>query len=83
MVVDVMMCEPCREKHGHQLMPSPGSPTFCYRCGGPEEIYSEPAITPVIHHLCPRCLPERAARYVDGNFETPLKQPEVEASTPV
>lgn len=74
-VVDTMMCEPCIEKHGHALMPSPGSPTFCYRCGGPEEIYIAPGISPAIHHICPRCLPERTARYKAGDFETPMRQP--------
>jgi len=78
-VVEFMMCEPCRSIHGHHLMPSPGAPTFCYRCGGAEDIFIEPATTPVIHHICTRCLPERAIRYRAGDFEVPLKQPEVEA----
>lgn len=82
-VVDVMMCEQCQQKHGHRLMPTPGSATFCYRCGGAEDIFIEPATTPVTHHLCSRCLPERAARYRAGDFETPLKQPVVEAPAPV
>lgn len=81
-VVDVMMCEPCRVKHGHRLMPTPGSPTFCYRYGRSEEIYVEPGITPATHQLCSRCLPERAARYREGNFEIPLKQPAVEVPAP-
>jgi hypothetical protein len=80
-VVDTMMCEACVEKHGHPLMPSPGSQSYCYRCGGPEKTFTEPGTTtPVIHHICPRCLPERAARYTKGDFETPLKQqPPVQA----
>lgn len=74
-VVDTMMCEKCIEIHGHPLMPKPGSPTFCYRCGGPEETFEAPGISPAIYHLCPRCLPERAARYRSGDFETPMRQP--------
>lgn len=72
-VVDTMMCEACVEKHGHPLMPSPGSPTFCYRCGGAEEVYEAPGISPAIYHICSRCLPERAARYRKGDFETPIR----------
>src|SRR5947209_4117834 len=61
-VVEVMMCESCQAEHGHALMPSPGAPTFCYRCGRPEEVFIEPGTTPVTHHICPLCLPDRAAR---------------------
>ncbi len=56
-VVEYMMCEPCRERHGHALMPSPGSPTYCFRCGRKEEIFVEPSISPITHHLCVHCLP--------------------------
>jgi hypothetical protein len=79
-VVDTMMCEACREVHGHALMPSPGSPTHCYRCGGLEEIFEGPGISPVIYHVCPRCLPERVARYRKGDFETPMRTPGAESS---
>src|SRR5579859_3773696 len=37
--VSCMMCESCREMHGHDLVPTPGAPTFCYRCGGPDELF--------------------------------------------
>jgi hypothetical protein len=73
-VVEYMMCEPCREKHGHALMPMPGSPTFCYRCGQEEEIFTEPSTTPITHHLCTHCLSERAERYRQGDFAAPPKQ---------
>ena len=67
-VVTVMMCDSCREAHGHDLIPISGSATFCYRCGGPDEIFITPGMSPITHHVCPRCLPERAARFRDGNF---------------
>jgi hypothetical protein len=69
-VVDTMMCEDCREKHGHALMPAPGEPTFCYRCGGPEEVFVTPGISPATYHICPQCLPERYARYQAGDFDS-------------
>lgn len=81
-VVDFMMCESCREIHGHALMPSPGSPTFCYRCGQEEEIFMEPSITPITHHVCTRCLPERAERYRRGEFGTPEKVPDETEEAP-
>lgn len=71
-IVDTMMCESCREKHGHALMPSPGAPTFCYRCGGPEEVFVTPGISPATYHLCPVCLPDRYARYQQGDFDSDL-----------
>lgn len=74
-VVDAMMCEPCQEKHGHTLMPLPGSPTFCYRCGRPEEVFIEPSTTPITHHICPHCLPERSTRYRAGDFAEPQRTP--------
>lgn len=80
-VVEFMMCEPCREKHGHALMPSPGAPTFCYRCGQEEEVFIEPSTTPITHHLCIRCLPERAERYRRGEFGIPEKVPDVAPTT--
>ena len=70
-VVDVMMCEECQKIHGHPLMPTPGAPTFCYRCGRLEEVFTEPGTTPMTHHLCPHCLPDRVARYRAGNFADP------------
>jgi hypothetical protein len=79
-VVEYMMCEPCRKRHGHKLMPSPGSPTYCFRCGRKEEIFIEPSISPITHHLCVHCLPERAERYRSGDFAPPPKEPvEVES----
>lgn len=74
-VVDSMMCEPCREKHGHALMPRPGEPTFCYRCGREEEVFVAPGISPATYHICAHCLPDRYERYKAGDFETPPKQP--------
>lgn len=79
-VIASMMCEPCQEAHGHALMPSPGSPTYCYRCGTLEEVSMEPATTPITHHICPRCLPDRATRYRAGDFAEPVKAP-VEAES--
>jgi|SRR5579875_1270864 len=69
--VTVMMCDSCRELHGHDLIPAAGSATFCYRCGGPDEIFQTTDIWPETYHVCPRCLPDRAARYRDGNFDPP------------
>ena len=77
-VVDTMMCPSCVEKFGHPLMPSPGAPTFCYRCGGAEEVYHATGIAPATYHICPRCLPERTARYRSGDFEVPMRVPVVE-----
>ncbi|MDQ2743840.1 MAG: hypothetical protein M3Z66_16305 [Chloroflexota bacterium] len=79
-VVAVMMCEPCRARHGHQLIPESGEPSFCYRCGGPDEIFIELCFSPVTYHVCPRCIPERAARYRAGNFE--LQEPVPPAPPP-
>lgn len=72
-VVDTMMCEACREMHGHSLMPTPGSPTYCYRCGTLEQSFVAPGTSPATYHVCPRCLPDRAARYGMGDFEPPQK----------
>ena len=66
--VTVMMCDECQVRHGHALMPAPGTPSFCYRCGGPDEIVVEKSFSPVTYHLCPRCVPERLARYRAGDF---------------
>ena len=66
--VTVMMCESCVEEHGHALMPKSGSQSYCYRCGGPDELFIEQGISPVTYHVCPRCVPDRAARYRAGNF---------------
>ena len=71
-VVDSMMCEACQEKYNHALMPSPGAPTFCYRCGTQEEVFVAPGTSPATYHICPRCLPDRAARYRAGDFEDPV-----------
>jgi NMD protein affecting ribosome stability and mRNA decay len=79
--VDTMMCDSCIEIHGHRLMPKPGSPTFCYRCGGPEDLFESPGISPTLYHVCPRCLPERVARYRSGDFETPMRVPGAEIKT--
>ena len=78
-VVEVMMCESCVREHNHPLIPTPGAPTFCYRCGSPEEVFIEPGTPPVTHHICERCLPDRAARYRAGNFEPVTATTETEA----
>jgi hypothetical protein len=70
-VITVMMCETCRERYGHQLVPPPGAPSFCYRCGARDVIFVEREFSPITHHLCPRCMPDRVARYSAGNFEPP------------
>ncbi|GAC1520252.1 MAG: hypothetical protein NVS2B16_27190 [Chloroflexota bacterium] len=71
--VTVMMCEDCQTQHGHALMPLPGAPSFCYRCGEPDTLVVEEGFSPVTHRLCPRCVPERLARYSAGNFRTPVQ----------
>lgn len=75
-VVTVMMCDACRVVHGHDLIPKSGSDTFCYRCGGPDEIFVTTGIAPETHHVCPRCLPDRAARYRQGDFVPPVPEAE-------
>jgi hypothetical protein len=72
----VMMCEACRGIHHHSLMPQPGSPTYCYRCGTLEEVFIEPGTSPATHHVCPRCLPDRVVRYRSGDFAEPVRVPE-------
>ncbi|GAC1626056.1 MAG: hypothetical protein NVS4B2_05080 [Chloroflexota bacterium] len=81
-VVDAMMCESCQQQHNHALMPSPGAPTYCYRCGSLEEVYVAPGVSPATYHICARCLPDRAARYRSGDFEVPQKVavPEAESA---
>ena len=68
--VTTMMCAACQTQHGHVLIPGSGAPTFCFRCGGPDVIVVEKGLSPVTHHLCPRCVPDRYARYRAGNFRT-------------
>jgi hypothetical protein len=70
-----MMCEPCRTIHGHPLIPSPGAPTFCYRCGTPEELFTSEEQGHPTYHVCPRCLPDRVARYRAGDFDPPDSTP--------
>src|SRR5689334_15488815 len=53
--VSVMMGDPCRALHGHDLIPTPGSTTYCYRCGGLDEIFVSRGHCPETHHVCPRC----------------------------
>jgi len=69
--VTFMMCAACRERYGHDLIPPAGVATFCYRCGGPDEIFVTEDPWPETHHVCPRCLPDRAARFRSGNFAPP------------
>ena len=73
--VTTMMCEACQQRHGHALMPQAGAPTFCFRCGGRDVIVVEGGFSPVTHHLCPRCVPDRLARFRSGNFRTPQENP--------
>ncbi len=80
--VAIMMCASCREKHGHELIPASGAVTFCYRCGGEDEIFLSKGMSPVTYHVCPRCVPERVARYRTGDFETPPPPPPAEQSPP-
>jgi len=68
--ITAMMCEPCQERFGHALVPGPDAQSFCYRCGSPDVIVIEHSFSPVTHRLCPRCVPERLARYRAGNFRT-------------
>jgi hypothetical protein len=76
-----MMCEDCQKRHGHALMPSPGAPTFCYRCGGPDVIVIEKGMSPITYHLCPRCVPDRVARFRKGDFAAPKFEPPAETPT--
>ncbi len=79
-VVDRMMCEECTRVHGHPLIPQPGAPTFCYRCGRREDTFIAPGISPTTHHVCPNCLPARHHRYGEGDFEEPPPEEEKEES---
>jgi hypothetical protein len=72
-IVAVMMCEACQERHGHALMPASDAPSFCYRCGGKDEIFVENGLSPITYHVCPRCVPDRVARYRAGDFEPPKR----------
>ncbi len=71
--VTVMMCGPCRRLHGHQLVPASSAPSFCYRCGGPDATFVSVGrgTSPTSYRICPRCVPDRAARYRRGDFERP------------
>jgi hypothetical protein len=73
--ISTMMCAPCREFHGHDLVPRSDAPSFCYRCGGEDEVFIEEDIRPITHRVCPRCVPERAERYRAGDFATPVPPP--------
>jgi hypothetical protein len=73
--VITMMCETCRVEHGHDLIPRAGSPTFCYRCGGPDEVFTATDLASSVYHVCPRCLPDRAERYRRGDFDPPAPAP--------
>jgi hypothetical protein len=76
--VTVMMCDDCREKYGHDLIPPADVSTFCYRCGGKDEIFISRGQAPITYHVCPRCVPDRAARYRAGDFEevvAPVPEP--------
>jgi len=42
--------------------------TFCFRCGTKHVRYIETEPYRTIHAICPRCRPERAARYAAGDF---------------
>jgi len=52
--------------------------TYCFRCGTQHIRYIEAEPYRTIHAICPRCRPERAARYAAGDF-APL-QPAEEAA---
>lgn len=83
-VIAFMMCEACREIHGHQLIPMPGAVTYCYRCGGPDDVFVTAGTSPITYHVCPRCVPDRAARYRVKNFEAPPPSiPELSTPAPI
>ncbi|HZT95912.1 MAG TPA: hypothetical protein VFB34_03645 [Chloroflexota bacterium] len=42
--------------------------TFCFRCGTNHVRYIEEEPYRTLHSICPRCRPERAARYSAGDF---------------
>lgn len=42
--------------------------TYCFRCGTQHIRYIELEPYRTIHAICPRCRPERAARYAAGDF---------------
>ena len=73
--VTVMMCEACQEIHGHELIPKSGAPSYCYRCGGPDELFVDEDFSPTTYRICPRCVPDRAERYRKGNFQPVLPDP--------
>jgi|SRR5579872_1241217 len=49
--------------------------TYCFRCGSKHVRYIEAEPYRTIHSICPRCRPERAARYASGDF-APLQPAE-------
>jgi ribosomal protein S27E len=54
--------------------------THCFRCGTLHIRYVEEEPYRTIHSICPRCRPERAARYAAGDFAPlpPSEEPEAE-----
>ena len=49
--------------------------SYCFRCGTRHIRYIETEPYRTMHSICPRCRPERAARYAAGDF-APLPPPE-------
>lgn len=60
-----------------------GPLTFCFRCGTQHVRYIEAEPYRTIHSICPRCQPERAKRYGQGNFAPPEPEPVPEEAAEV
>lgn len=67
--VTTMMCDECQTRYEHDLIPSSGAPSYCFRCGGLDEVFVATEFAPTTYRICPRCVPERAARFRSGDFE--------------
>jgi hypothetical protein len=71
-------CDDCEGKRDVDAWGEDAPITFCFRCGTQHIRYIETEPYRTIHAICPRCRPERAARYEAGDF-APL-QPAEEAA---
>lgn len=61
-------CEECEAKRDADAWGEAAPITFCFRCGTQHIRYIEAEPYRTIHSICPRCRPERAARYEAGDF---------------
>ena len=74
-------CEDCSDRD-QDAWGETAPATFCFRCGTQHIRYIELEPYRTIHSICPRCRPERAARYEAGDFAPlpPAPDPEEEAA---